>query len=454
MVPKSVLSGMVNMTLMLLHSPSIARAEAPSPDMSATQAIGEGRGRKISLTQALVHAAERSPLVAQAKAEASRSQAVRAAAAPIFPANPQVTVSMGPRFGASGGSAMDVAVSLSQRIWVAGERGLTGARATAFTQLANARLAQVTWNLHWRVHATFHRALVMRERARVASRLLTFAERLGAIAAAKVKAGEISPLQQRLASAEVAQARQAKIAADGAYLTVRLGLAELIGWTGQRPPVPTGVLDAPRVAPKAASLFAIARKRAPALKQFRAAKREVQTRLTLAKRRAWPTPTVGIQYQRESDPSTGGTESSIVLATLSVQLPLWQRMQGARAHTAADLRVATANLTLIERTLRWRVQRAATQVTVGANRIKAYSSTILPSLEQNLAKLRRSFELGEIDLVNLVAAQQRFVKVQQNVLNAYSAYFKALAELESVVGAEIWPDEHHQHAQDPQEEPS
>jgi hypothetical protein len=73
---------------------------------------------------------------------------------------------------------MDVDLSLSQRFHIVGERGLRLDAADRLRDLADAEIGQIRWSVHCDVHATFHRAIVMRESARLAERVLAFQEEL------------------------------------------------------------------------------------------------------------------------------------------------------------------------------------------------------------------------------------------------------------------------------------
>ena len=92
-----------------------------------------------------------------------------------------------------------------------------------------------------------------------------------------------------------------------------------------------------------------------------------------------------------------------------------------------------------------RLTRASTAVDVDADRIAAYGTEILPAFEGNLTLLRRAFELGEVDLLQVLVARERLLRIQQDALTAHQDYYRDVAALEAEVGKEIWPDEHEHH---------
>jgi cobalt-zinc-cadmium efflux system outer membrane protein len=261
------------------------------------------------------------------------------------------------------------------------------------------------------------------------------------IARRRHAAGDISAINVKLAENELAQARQAKISAEVSYRAARLTLAELSGWPVDSPPEPTGRLDPPHDAPSTARLLDLARQHNPTLRTRGQAIREADSRVDLADREAWPEPALGLSYARESEPGGApGSEANIGLVTLGIPIPFWQRNQGDRARARADAAIARAESGALDRTLRAQIARAADAVNAAAERVRAYGTEIIPAFEQNLELLRRAFELGELDLLELMVARGRFLDVQRDALSAYADYHDAVARLEELLGTELWPE--------------
>lgn len=409
-----------------------ARHDAPLPDPTA--------GAEVSLAGILAFADQRSPVLAVARSTRSRAEAARVAASILMPTNPVVTVAAGPRFGLTG-RGVDVEVSLTQQVQIAGERGLRVEAADALGALTAAEIEQLRWAVHCDVHAAFHRALVEQQRARLAAQVVDFQESVLGAVERRIKAGDVAPLALRLAQAEVAQAKQVSVAATQARLVARIRLAQLAGWPVSSPPEPAGEVDAPREPPSQAALGVVARERLPSLRAAGARVREAEARARLAGREAWPRPSLGVQYRREGNPSSEGAYD-IVMGVVSVPITSFQRNQGEQAHARADARVAEAEQDAARRLLDGQIAEARSEVVAASARARAYRAEILPRFEENLSLLRRSFELGEIDLLALSAGRERFLRIQSDALDAQQAYFVALAALERVVGVDLWHDDH------------
>jgi cobalt-zinc-cadmium efflux system outer membrane protein len=363
----------------------------PIPDPAA--------GSEVSLGGILAFADQRSPVLTVARSTRSRAEAARVAASILLPTNPEVSVAAGPRFGISG-TGVDVDVTLMQQIQIAGERGLRIDAADALRDLTDAEIEQMRWAVHCDVHAAFHRALVEQERARLAERVVTFQQEVLRVVERQISAGEAAPLALRLAQAEVAQSQQVLVASQQSFLASRIRLAQLSGWPVATPPMPAGAVDSPRDPPPLDRLSAVARERLPSLRAGAARIREAEARSTLADREAWPRPSLGLQYRREGNPTSEGAYD-IVMGVISIPIPSFQLNQGERARARADVTVAEAELDASRRLLEGQIAEARSEVVAAAARTRAYGTEILPRFEENLTLLRRSFELGEIDILAL-----------------------------------------------------
>jgi len=432
-----------------------ASGEGPAPHLRATASPArEGdahdhvdpvpdplAGAQVSLGGILAYADVHAPVLAVARSTRSRAEAARVAASPVLPANPELTLAVGPRF-ARAGTGVDLDVSLQQQVEIAGERGLRLEAASRKAELTDAEIEQIRWFVHCDVHAAFHRALVDQERAQLAERVTIFQEGVLRVVERQIAAGETPALALRLAQAEVAQARQLLVAARQTFWVARLRLAQLAGWPVASPPAPEGAVDTPRQPESREQLLSVARERLPGLRESAARIREAEARATAADRESWARPSIGVQYRREGNPGAEGP-ANVVMGTLGIPLPTFQRNQAERASARADVIVAKAELDASLLLLEGQVAEAHSEVVAAAQRASAYGSEILPRFEENLTLLQRSFELGEIDILALSTGRERFLRIQSDALAAQLDYFVALAGLERVVGVDLWHDDHH-----------
>jgi len=416
--------------------------------MASTGALGdEGpKTRPVSLQEMLTYADEHAPRMRVGRAETERGQAAVDGASVVLQKNTIAGAMVGPRFS-QGARGVDFQVWLRQPIEVAGERKQRRQTATKLQARTKKELEETQWEVHRTVHAAFHAALVARERWEVVKKILVSTEELLSVAERRLQAGDISPLAVRLAKGELAQARQTSFTAERGYRWAQLELAEVAGWPPDTLPEPIGALDEPRLTPPVDQLLRLALEQHPGLAAREAAVEEARARVRLEKREASPEPSIGVTYTRESVP-VAGIKEHLIQGLMTVPIPFSQRNQKERANARADLAVREAKRDAFRQTLQARLIRAATAVDADANRIAAYGTEILPAFEGNLALLKRAFELGEVDLLQVLVARERLLRIQQDALTAHQDYYRDVAALEAEVGTEVWPDEHHEHGDD------
>ncbi|MFW5925008.1 MAG: TolC family protein [Myxococcota bacterium] len=397
-------------------------------------------GRPVSLAQMLAWADAHAPAVRVAESRMARAEAASEEARLLVPEEPTVSVAAGPRI-VSGALDYDLQAWLGQRFEVAGERRLRIDAARALGHRFEAARAATRWEVHQRVHHAFHEALAARERLQALERVVAFEERMLEIAQSRLRAGDVSPLQVRLAEGERARAQQRFLAARQRYEAAQLTLAEAAGWPVTHPPEPAGKLDPPRDAPPLREMLELAEQHHPVLHELEVAVEEAQARVRLADREAWPKPGVAVGYQREGHP--GGPGQHSVLGRLRTDLPVARRNRGPRAEARAAVGEAEAERDAYAQRLQARVARGMRAVQAAADRVEVYGTELLPALEEGLRMLERAHELGEIDVMQVAGATDRLLRAQEDALQAYEDYHEAAASLEAAVGTDLWEAERH-----------
>ncbi len=427
---RSVPPGLVAPLLFLITGmPTPAHGEGGTPIPLKT-------GNRVTFAQVLAHAQNHAPAIEVARSRLRLGEAELTAASPLLLDNPELEISAGPRISPQG-EEVDLEVSLQQRFEIAGERGLRIRAAEGRADNLQAGLERTRWDVHQLVHGAFHSALVTRERIKAAKHLVQFSQRLLVISRKREAAGAISMLHVKVAEGELFQAKQEEIRAVSAYQAIRLTLAEVAGWPPGPLPDPVGRLEAPRRAPELGKLTERALASHPRLRSRVAAIKEAEAQVELADREAFPRPALGVAYSREAE--VAGDVNHIVMGSLSLSIPLWQRNQGARAAARASAAVARAGHGSLKRLLRTRVARAATALDAAAQRVEAYGRDVVPAFQKNLEMIRLAFQEGKVDVLQVMVARGRFLEIQRETLAAHEDYYAAHAELEAMVGAEIWP---------------
>ena len=429
------LGGSCAPVLLTSQSASAQTAKA-APVVLADAAPSQPSSRGMTLTELLAYAADHAPALATADAQVALAKAEVTTEAPWFPKNPELSGSMGPRSSA-GDTGLQYEVSLTQKLEVSGERGLRKRAAEAEQKVAGSRNGALIWSLHVEVHRLHNELLLMAERRSQAERFVAFSESLQKIAKGQVEAGESSALTLLVADADLAQTRSALLEVRQQESLTRIALAGLVGWPRTKALSVEGELPGRGRAPATEKLLKLMAKHHPSLLVRREAVAARQARLEAERRSAFPDPTIGASYARE--PGVGGQASTdIWLFNLSVPLPLWQRNQGGVARAAAELDLARGEATQVERSLENHIQRAATALNSASERVEIYETSVIPQLQKNLNALQKAYELGEVNLLQVSQTRERLLEGTKQYLDARVSYFGAVAQLEGLIGTELF----------------
>lgn len=426
-----------------LVAPMHAAAQTPGP-----QAV-------LTLRAALALAAQANPVLAAARYEAESQDGLvlQASARP----NPTLSFERVGRSGAGSEADGEKTWQLSQQLELGGKRAARVAAAERGRDVAGAALEAQRLELHAGVVTAFYDVLVAQERLRLAQDGSELAQRATQAASKRVVAGKVSPVDEtkaRLAEANV-RLEQASAAAALASARQRLAAywqqpaagmerpqhaATLAGATGAagaaefgRAEGDIGVLPEP---PSAAAM-ASWRAQSPALMPTRleAARRKALSQLELANRA--PDLTVSLGSKRMADPSRSQT-----VVGLSLPLPLFDRNQGnvlaaQKQADKADAELAAAAVRL-ESELALAIQdlRAARQA------LDTLRGDILPAAQQASEAVRKGFEFGKHNFIDVLDAQRTLLQARAQYLSALSDGHRAAAAIERILGHTAPNNEH------------
>jgi cobalt-zinc-cadmium efflux system outer membrane protein len=412
-----------------------------------------------TVERVVAEAVARSPEVAAARAEEAGAEGVRAADGRWPRQNPTVEVVAASDAFTGGDGEQRVEVGLSQTLEVAGQRGLRVKRAESALDAARARRrATVLEAAVAAVNAAVE--LERREaRARLAQEALGLAKALEEAATRRFAAGDVSELERNGAALERARA-EARAALEAAEVrSARAALNRMLGRPaaaplavsvmaegGERAMQPGGMEPGGRAAPSPvepsnrpelrairASVPSPLVSERPDLEAARAEEVAAKAEVELLQRERFPDLTVGLGYERERMTESHGATTdlhtaNLLVARLSVPLPLWNRNQGELAEARARRAAREA-----ERVAREREVEADTEAAKGtleaARAAQAALAAALPSVERNLELVRRAYEAGELGLDALLLARDRAFAARAEAVDAAAELARARTAL-------------------------
>ncbi len=355
-------------------------------------------------------------------AEAKRDEvaASRTVAESWFPAAPKIDAfHRTDRWNSDLGN-QESEIGISVPLWLPGQKAARRSLAEAeggenegdiqTTQLAVAgELRRVLWTL-----------VMARSEAEVAAERLKTMVELEADVGRRLKVGEIARSDQLLARQETASARAA--AAD-AQLGVVRSLQRYRVLTGtdrlpDNPQEPVAVAADRAVDPRVAAGQAVIERARAALKLAQESRREA--------------PSVGVLYRRDRELSGATPRDSIGFA---ISIPLAVEVRNAPL-------LASANTALIEAEARYRRLLAEVEAELREAEAQLESAGLGAALAvereqaaaERLALMRRSFELGETSLVELLRAQSQNTEARIEGVRSRSRLSAAQANLNQARG--------------------
>jgi outer membrane protein, heavy metal efflux system len=387
----------------------------------------------VSLEQLLVYADSNAPALGIARAESGRGEAGVLAASVLLQNNPELGIGFGSLMSDSE-SFTEAEVAIAQRIGAPGERSLRLETAKLAQEVSLGTLEEERWAIHVATHALFYEGLIAHSRVAAAEQAVQFALELDQVAANRIESGEDSPITRLVAQSELALARERLIQMRQGESSILLLLAETVGWPTDRLLSISGSLPPVRPTKEAEALVRIAAEHHPSFRVLSLAVAHAESNVRLQEREAWPDPTFGLAYGREDEISTS---EDIWRVSVGVPLVFWNRDQGDRANARVALDVASAERDSLHRRWRGQLERSAQRVNAAAERVEIYGVQALPAVERNLLLIRRAYELGELDIHAVSQTRSRLFTIQAQAIDALSAYFRSLAELEGLVGTDV-----------------
>lgn len=391
-------------------------------------------GVPVALEELVSHAMEHAPEVLHANAALADVRAAEAMAAPNRLTDPEMTVGVGP-LASPEGAGVAATVGFMQGLEVHGERRLRRERAGAWSAEQEQMLEAARWTVHTNVHAHYTEALAARLQWDVYSELLEFSQGVRDVVSRRVEAGEDARLSLVLADADVAAARQEQMRTRAEYKNALATLAAAVGWTEEGLPIPASELDEIREPPPFESILELARESRPDTMVLARRIQRLEVERDLAAQLSRPDPAIGGEYEFGSIAGSGTEHRALLVFEFGFGTE--RRRLALTSSAEADIVRANSEAAALEQNIRAEV-RVSWQQLVGAHdRLRLYADDVIPRWEENLELVRRAFDEGEIDLMEVLFAEERLLEQQSGAIEATRDYYIALAGLELAVGAEV-----------------
>jgi outer membrane protein, heavy metal efflux system len=342
----------------------------------------------------------------------------------------------------------DLSVGFSYLFETGGKRGKRVAVARLEYDRAQAEVRALERQLAAEVRTAYAQAVAAARQLATAEQLITLDREIVRVTEARLSEGDAAPLDVNLVRVELDRLRAQAVQAQG---ELQAQLITLKALTGALPEADLKLAllteRPPQLSlPLAAATEAALRER-PDLQAARIAEELGGARLGLAEAQRAPDVVGAVRYSRqrsifdETPASVGELRDNDQVLTfgVTIELPLRNRNQGEIAAAAAERQQAKYRREFIEAVIRRDVALAYSRYNAAAATLALYGGQILPRSEQNLRTIRAAYNLGEMQVTDVVAEQRRLVDSQTQYNAALRDYYVALAELEKALGAPLPP---------------
>lgn len=380
-------------------------------------------GLQLSLQQAVEQALAHHPelAVANAEVDALSGASLQARARP----NPELGFTQ----EGTKSPSRTTTVQINQPIELGGKRQARMEAAESAAELARADLSARRHSIAAAVVTAFFDVLTVQERVRLAEAALELSQRASLATSRRVKAGQLSPVEETKAKVAEANVRIELAQARSESSAARARLASAMGGPlGTL--VPEGRLDE---LPPVQNFegFQAQLDQSPALQraEMEVRRRKALTAVENARRMSDITVSLGAKRDQEQ----GRTQAVI---GLSIPLPLFDRNEGnileaLKREDKARLELASTRIQLENEAIQARERLSSARAEA-----QSLAADVVPGAQSAYDAATKGFELGKFSFLEALDAQRTLLQARSQYLKALAEAHRANAELHRILGTD------------------
>ena len=349
--------------------------------------------------------------------------------------NPTLDAEYGsPRF-LGGEAESDFSVGVTQVFELGRKRSRRAAVAELELNQIRAEVAALERELAIGIRSAYIAAIASARQLDVLERLIAGNEELVRATDARLKEGDVAPLDLNLVRVENDRLKVQAIQARGELDTQLLQLRTLIGADIAEPlriaPQPD---RPPRFDTGLSELTEIALRERADLRAARIGEELGTARINLARANAVPNVAAGVRYSRANETNDRSNELTF---GVSIDIPVFNRGQGEIASATGERLQATRQREFLETTIKRDVAVAFRKYRAAAEALVLSTTQIIPRSEANLQTVRAAYGSGEFSIFEVVNEQRRLTESVTTLNQVTRDYYNALTELETAIGREL-----------------
>ncbi len=365
-----------------------------------------------------------------------------------FRPNPTLSGDYGTARILGGGDESQFSVGVSQVFETGGKRNRRVAVAELELQQVRTEISALERRLAVEIRTAYTNALSAARQLDVLEKLISANLEIVRVIEARLKEGDVAPLDVNLIKVEADRLRIQTIQARNDLETALLQLKNIIG---------ADVAESIRLAPQnerpprldlgLSELTDIALRERADLQAAKLGEELGTARIDLAKANSVPNVAGSVTYSRNKritdfPPIIGGgvtNRDNELTFGVTVDIPIFNRNQGEIASATGEKLQATRNREFLESTIKRDVAIAFRKYRAAAETLTIYAVQIIPRSEENLKSIRSAYGFGEFSIFEVVNEQRRLTENVTGYNQALRDYYNALNELETALGSVIPP---------------
>ena len=330
-------------------------------------------------------------------------------------------------------------IQLMQVIPVAGKLGLAGDVAGAQAAAARIRAVDVRWDLRAQAAMAFYDLYQTDRSLEVAVATRRLLGDIAVTAQTMYAVGDGRQPDVLRAQVEVARMTEDIVRMETMRTAVDARLAALLNRSPEADPASPLLPTLPEELPPLDSLIRLAEVNRPMIQAGREELRGAEAATELARRELWPDLEVGVQYGWGPSSMGRGTDQMGSLM-LGASIPIFARSRQLqmREEAAAMRTVAAADLATMRAETGGRVAAVYAAWRRARNLSDLYQSTILPQAQATITSSLAAYRVGDVNFMTLLDNQMTLNRYQQELFALVAEQGKALAELEMLIGHELF----------------
>ena len=332
-------------------------------------------------------------------------------------------------------------IFIAQKIPWFGKLNLRSQRTALMARRRQALLEAKRLELARQIATTYYELGFVASSLETNDRLTTLVSQL--LQVAETRYGTGSGLQQDVlqAQVELSNLMDEKITLEQQHRSLEDRLNELLNrgkFAAVTPPRSLGYLD---LQLEVDTVQAQSLKQNPILRVRQAQIDQAAVDVELAEKDYWPDMDFRVAWGQREEDFRGRDLPDLFTASVTVNLPLWQKTRQAsklaatlKSHTAA----ADFHQNLVQ-SLPHRVNALVTEIRNTQESLRLYTDALLLQAEQWARSALAAYEVGKVEFNTMINAQIRLLRLELRAERYLFTIYQKRAELEEVLGGPIAP---------------